>query len=153
MHSSSKRRRSKSPFRLLRNSHSPSPSSSRSGSGRSTPNYTNGIASSLEDKRASPSKESPSHTPIDRRSIASSNSSGLTPSSTMDGLTTPGLPKLVQVRKCNLRKRPPEDPVGGWGFVLRGTTSEFRNGMKVYTCHVETVKEDSAAMVSVHVMS
>ena len=151
-----KRRRSKSPFRAFRNSHSPSPSSSSSksgsGSGRSTPsNHANGIAAHLEEsKRASPVKDSPSHTPADRRSLASSNSSGLTPSSTMDGLgTTPSLPKVLHVRKCTLRKKPPDDPVaGGWGFVLRGTTSEFRSGTKVYTCHVETVKEDSAAMVS-----
>lgn len=148
----SKRRRSKSPFRMMRGSHSPSPvNSSRSGSDRSTPN-PNGIATSLEERRASPAKDSPTQTPVDRRSVASSTSSngglgGITPSSTMDGLTTPSLPKVIQVRKCTLRKRPPDDPVSGWGFVLRGTTSEFKSGVKIYNCHVETVKEESAAMV------
>ena len=75
----------------------------------------------------------------------------MTPSSsvTLEGVlsSTPSLPKVVQVRKTNLRKRPPDDPVSGWGFVLRGTTSEFKTGVKVYTCHVETVKDGSAAMV------
>lgn len=135
-------------------SHSPSPSSSRSGSGRSTPN-PNGVGLSLEEKQASPAKDSRSQTPVDRRSIASfassgsSGGAGITPSSTMEGLTTPSLPKVVQIKKCHLRKRPPGSNVSGWGFVLRGTTSEFKSGIRVYTCHVETVKEDGAAMVSI----
>lgn len=141
----SKRRRSKSPFRF-RSSHSPSPSS-RSGSGRSTPSI-NGVAVPLEEGKASPVKLSPSQTPVDRRSLASlasSGSAGLTPSSTMEGLNTPSLPKVITIKKCQLRKRPPESEVSGWGFVLRGTTSEFKSGVRVYTCHIELVKEGGAA--------
>ena len=143
----SKRRRSKSPFRF-RSSHSPSPSS-RSGSGRSTPSI-NGVAVPLEEGKASPVKLSPSQTPVDRRSLASlasSGSAGLTPSSTMEGLNTPSLPKVITIKKCQLRKRPPESEVNGWGFVLRGTTSEFKSGVRVYTCHIELVKEGGAAQV------
>ena len=143
----SKRRRSKSPFRF-RSSHSPSPSS-RSGSGRSTPSI-NGVAVPLEEGKASPVKLSPSQTPVDRRSLASlasSGSAGLTPSSTMEGLNTPSLPKVITIKKCQLRKRPPESEVSGWGFVLRGTTSEFKSGARVYTCHIELVKEGGAAQV------
>ena len=142
----SKKKRSKSPF-SFRASHSPSPSS-RSGSGRSTPNMTNGFA---EDRSASPLKMSPAQTPVDRRSIASvasSGSNGITPSSTMESITVPSLPKVVTMKKCQVRKRPFGSEVSGWGFVLRGTTSEFRSGTRVYTCHVELVKENGAAMVS-----
>ena len=148
----SQKKRSNSPFNLGR-SRSPVPSTSRSGSGRSTPS-TNGYAISLEERQASPAKDSPSQTPVDRRSLASLGSSHssagcLTPSSTMDGLTTPNLPMVVTIKKCHLTKRPPGSPVSGWGFVLRGTTSEFKSGMRVYTCHVEIVKDDGAAMVCV----
>ena len=144
----SRKKRSKSPF-SFRNSHSPSPSS-RSGSGRSTPSL-NGFAGSLDDRSASPLKMSPTQTPVDRRSIASvasSGSNGITPSSTMESITVPSLPKVVTMKRCQLRKRPLGSDVSGWGFVLRGTTSEFKSGTRVYTCHVELVKENGAAMVS-----
>ena len=142
-----RRKRSKSPFAFKR-SHSPSPSS-RSGSGRSTPSV-NGISAAHEEGTASPLKGSPSHTPSDRRSVASfesSSSAGVTPSSTMESITTPSLPKVVTMKRCQLRKRPLGSDVSGWGFVLRGTTSEFKTGTRVYTCHVELVKEKGAAMV------
>ena len=111
----------------------------------------NGVANSLEDRCASPLKLSPCQTPVDRRSIASvasSGSNGITPSSTMESFTVPSLPKVVFMKKCQIRKRPLGSEVSGWGFVLRGTTSEFKSGTRVYTCHVEVVKEDGAAMVS-----
>lgn len=148
----SQKKRSSSPFTMGR-SRSPVSNSSRSGSGRSTPS-TNGYAMSLEERQASPAKDSPSQTPADRRSLASLGSSHgsagcLTPSSTMEALTTPNLPMVVTIKKCQLIKQPPGSPVSGWGFVLRGTTSEFKSGTRVYTCHVEIVKDDGAAMVSI----
>jgi len=36
----------------------------------------------------------------------------------------------------------------GWGFVLRGTTSEFPGRTKVYTCHIESVHDDGTAMTA-----
>lgn len=129
-------------------SHSPSPSRGV-GSGRSTPADEEG--SSL---RSSPNKDSPSNTP-DRRSLASvSTTSSMTPSNSVTDTqalsisAVPPLPMVVTVRKCWLQKRPPSDPVGGWGVVLRGTTSEFKQGIKVYTCHVDSVRQGSSAMVS-----
>ena len=162
------RRRSKSPFRFMHRggggSHSPSPARVPSNIATTTIRATssngsingsmNGTATSgsIEEKRASPAKDC--QTPDRPRSTAScssGSSNGMTPSSSvmLEGIlaTTPSLPKVVQVRRVNLRKRPPDDPISGWGFVLRGTTSEFKNGVKVYTCHVETVKDGSAAMV------
>lgn len=160
----SRRRRSKSPFRFMQRggggSHSPSPARgppSVATTAMSSNGSINGVTggatnSSIEEKRASPAKDCPTpDRPRSTISCSSSSSSGMTPSSsvTLEGVlsSTPSLPKVVQVRKTNLRKRPPDDPVSGWGFVLRGTTSEFKTGVKVYTCHVETVKDGSAAMV------
>lgn len=165
------RRRSKSPFRFMqrggRGSHSPSParvpstvatvtSTMRATSSNGSINSSgmNGTATSgsIEEKRASPAKDCPTpDRPRSTASCSSGSSNGMTPSSSvmLEGIlaSTPSLPKVVQVRRTNLRKRPPDDPISGWGFVLRGTTSEFKSGVKVYTCHVETVKEGSAAMV------
>ena len=128
--------RSSSSREDLFRSHSPSP-----GSGRSTPN-------SLDDLRQpSPSKEA--YASPDRRSIASISTAGsMTPSSTVEALATPSLPMVVCVKNCSLVKSPPGSAAGGWGFVLRGTTSEYKQGTKVYTCHVDSVKADGAAMVS-----
>ena len=128
---------------------SPSPSRTNPGSGRSTPAEEDSYS-----RHSSPNKDSPSNTPSDGRSLASlsSTNGSITPStSAMDTLglsSVPSLPLMVSVRRCSLEKRPPSDPVSGWGFVLRGTTSEFRQGIKVYTCHVDSVKQDSSAMVS-----
>jgi len=63
----------------------------------------------------------------------------------IDGL--PSLPLVVSVRKCVLRKRYPDAVGPGWGFVLRGTTSEFPERTKVYTCHIESVHDDGTAKV------
>ena len=78
------------------------------------------------------------------RSFSSSASSILS----IDGL--PPLPLVVSVRECLLRRRS-SDAVGpGWGFVLRGTTSEFPERTKIYTCHIESVHDDGTAKVGVH---
>lgn len=129
--------RSSSSREDLFRSHSPSP-----GSGRSTP-------SSLDDLRQpSPTKEGLTYISPDRRSIASISTAGsMTPSSTVEALATPSLPMIVCVKNCSLVKSPPGSATAGWGFVLRGTTSEYKQGTKVYTCHVDSVKQDGAAMV------
>ena len=71
--------------------------------------------------------------------------------STLDSVTydgaPPPLPAVVAVRACALRKRPPGSEGPGWGFVLRGTTSEYAEGMKVYTCQIDSVHESGAAKV------
>lgn len=67
-------------------------------------------------------------------------------SMTYDG-TPPPLPAVISVRECKLRKRPPGSDGPGWGFVLRGTTSEYVEAMKVYTCQIESVHESGTAKV------
>ena len=52
------------------------------------------------------------------------------------------------MREYKLVKRPPSSSGAGWGVVLRGVTSEFVEGTKIYTCHVDSVHEQGAAEVS-----
>ena len=80
-----------------------------------------------------------------QRSIKSFSST-----STLDSIaceSAPPLPAVISVRECVLRKRPPNSVGPGWGFVLRGTTSEFAEGTKIYTCHIESVHESGTAKV------
>ncbi len=85
--------------------------------------------------------------PASSKSIHSFSSS-----STLDSIpcdySSPPLPLVVAVRECVLRKRPPKSVGPGWGFVLRGTSSEFAEGTKVYTCHIESVNDSGPAKVS-----
>ena len=60
---------------------------------------------------------------------------------------TPPLCSLLAAREHHLSKRPQSDPVPGWGLVLRGTTSELSEGLKVYSCQIESVHHDGAAKV------
>ena len=62
--------------------------------------------------------------------------------------TSPPLPARAIVQVLELRKLPPDSEAPGWGVTLRGTTSELAGGVKIYTCHVETVHEKGAAKVS-----
>lgn len=60
----------------------------------------------------------------------------------------PKLPSILSMREYKLVKRPPSSSGAGWGVVLRGVTSEFVEGTKIYTCHVDSVHEQGAAEVS-----
>ncbi len=62
--------------------------------------------------------------------------------------SSPSLPARAVVKVLKLRKLPPDSDAPGWGVTLRGTTSELAKGVKIYTCHVETVHEKGAAKVS-----
>ena len=97
---------------------------------------------------ASSERDRRSVSPLDcERSIKSFSST-----STLDSIaceSTPPLPAVINVRECVLRKRPPNLVGPGWGFVLRGTTSEFAEGRKIYTCHIESVHESGTAKVLV----
>jgi hypothetical protein len=55
----------------------------------------------------------------------------------------------VVINFLELRKWTKESVSPGWGFTLRGTTSELAKGKKVYNCHVEMVHDNGAAKVSV----
>ena len=106
----------------------------------------------LQSHRVSRLSPSPSDTG-DGRSTSPSGASlrSFASSSTLDSMTydgaAPPLPAVIAVRECVLRKRPPTAPGPGWGFVLRGTTSEYAEGTKVHTCHIESIHEDGTAKV------
>ena len=66
--------------------------------------------------------------------------------------TSPPLPARVVVNVLDIQKWTRE-AVGpgcepGWGVTLRGTTTELGEGIKIYTCHIESVHESGAAKVS-----
>lgn len=84
------------------------------------------------------------------RASAGSRLPSCSSTSTLDSIcdTAPPLPLVVNVRECMLCQRPQNSATGpGWGFVLRGTTSELVEGLKLYTCHIDTVHENGAAKV------
>ena len=87
-----------------------------------------------------------------KRSSAGSRIPSCTSTCTLDSIgcdTAPPLPLVVRVRECMLCQRPQNSATGpGWGFVLRGTTSELAEGLKLYTCHIDTVHQNGAAKVS-----
>ena len=88
---------------------------------------------------------------VRRLSAISSTRSFASSTSTLDSCPTdnsPPLPLLVRVWECVLCKRSQNSAGAGWGFVLRGTTSEFAEGTRIYTCHVESVTSNGAASVS-----
>ena len=62
--------------------------------------------------------------------------------------TSPPLPARVTVKVLELRRWTSTSEAPGWGVTLRGTTSELARGVKIYTCHIETVHEKGAAKVS-----
>ncbi len=99
-------------------------------------------------RRISTSSQGDSSRPISPVSTKSVRSSS---TSTLDSIacdySSPPLPLVVAIRECVLRKRPPTSVGPGWGFVLRGTSSEFAEGTKVYTCHIESVNENGTAKV------
>lgn len=61
---------------------------------------------------------------------------------------SPPLPARASIQILELKKSPPDSEAPGWGVTLRGTTSELAGGVKIYTCHVETVHEKGTAKVS-----
>ena len=72
--------------------------------------------------------------------------------STLDSVSvtyesSPPLSSLLTVREHCLLKRPQTDSLPGWGLVLRGTTTELSEGLKTYSCQIESVHSDGAAKV------
>ena len=65
--------------------------------------------------------------------------------------TVPPLCSLLAVREHCLLKRPQSDPIPGWGLVLRGTTSELSEGLRMYSCQIESVHSDGAAKVCIYI--
>lgn len=83
------------------------------------------------------------------RSIKSSSSlDSIALENTSTIYIAPPLPARAAVIVLHLGKWPPDSTAPGWGVTLRGTTSELTKGIKIYTCHVETVHENGAAKVS-----
>lgn len=84
------------------------------------------------------------------RSIKSFSSTSTLDSIALEsgGNVSPSLPARVIVKVVDLKKLPPDSDTPGWGVTLRGTTSELTKGVKIYTCHIETVHEKGAAKVS-----
>ena len=82
-----------------------------------------------------------------QRRMRSFSSTSTIDSISIDGI--PSLPLVVSVRECVLQRRPANATVPGRGFVLRGTTSEFAERTKIYTCHIESVYDNGTAKVGV----
>ena len=83
------------------------------------------------------------------RSIKSFSSTSTLDSIALENSTNaPPLPAVMRVKRLELCKQPQDAAAPGWGVKIRGTTSELADGMKVYTCHVESVNEGGSARVS-----
>ena len=81
------------------------------------------------------------------RSIKSFSSTSTLDSIVIESSNSPPLPALLHVNVIELFKRPADIAAPGWGVKLRGTTSELAEGLKMYSCHVESVQEHGAAKV------
>lgn len=106
-------------------------------------------------RRGSPRRFSSSSQGDDSRPVSPASSKSIrsfSSTSTLDSIaceySSPPLPSVLAIKDCVLRKRPPGSVGPGWGFVLRGTSSEFAEGTRVYTCHIESVNENGPAKVS-----
>ena len=85
------------------------------------------------------------------RSIKSFSSTSTLDSIALESSTisnAPPLPARVVINVLELRKWPKDSKAPGWGVTLRGTMSELAKGVKIYTCHIETVHDSGAAKVS-----
>ena len=63
-----------------------------------------------------------------------------------NGETEDGKPKLavvLRVKEVILRKK------NEWGFVLRGTTTQYGSSLKIYTCKIDKVNQGGPADVSI----
>lgn len=83
------------------------------------------------------------------RSIKSFSSTSTLDSIALEATAiAPPLPAMIDIKVVELHKQSINSAAPGWGIVLRGTTNELEMGLKIYTCHIETVLENGPAKVS-----